>query len=131
APQNPRVLAPPHPAHPARTADRPHPPRFPNPMRSQLLSDYVIAMRGQPGFGQASALYVNFDGPIAIGADSVQVVDLATAEKTPLQLKWFDKATLFVPANTLALLPLFGTPLRAGRTYALVITEARGAKAPP
>jgi len=107
---------------------------FPNPTRSQLLSDYIIAMRGQPGFGQASALYASFDGPIdpaLVTPDSVQVVDLQTAERVPLQTKWFSAATLFVPANTLALLPLFGTPLNAGHRYALVITEAVHARAAP
>ena len=108
---------------------------FPNPERSQLLSDYVIAMRGQQGFGEASALYVGFDAPIdpaTVTADSVQVVDLATGDRAPLQTKWFGTATLFVPANTLALLPLFGTPLHEGHPYALVVTGAlRGAKGEP
>lgn len=100
---------------------------FPNPERSQLLSDYVIAMRTQPGFGQAAALYVPFDAaidPATVTPDSVQVVDLATGEKAPLQTKWFGQATLFVPANTLALLPLFGTPLHEGHQFALVVTSA-------
>ncbi|MGZ6143677.1 MAG: hypothetical protein ACXWLM_10070, partial [Myxococcales bacterium] len=100
---------------------------FPNPERSQLLSDYLIAMRGQAGFGQAAALYVPFDGaidPATVTPDSVQVVDLTTGERAPLQTKWFASSTLFLPANTLALLPLFGTPLHEGHTFALVVTGA-------
>ena len=100
---------------------------FPNPTRSQLLSDYVIAMREQQGFGLASALYVAFDGPIdpaTVTADSVYVVDLQTGDRTPLQTKWFGQASLYVPANTLALLPVFGVPLHEGHVHALVVTDA-------
>ena len=92
---------------------------FPNPEKASLLVDYEIAMREQPGFGQASALYASFDAPIdpaSVTADSVQLVDLQTAERIPLQTKWFAQASLFVPANTLALLPLYGMPLRQGHT---------------
>src|SRR5439155_19500452 len=108
---------------------------FPNPQKASLLVDYEIAMREQPGFGQASALYASFDGPIdpaSITTDSVQLVDLQTAERIPLQTKWFAQASLFVPANTLALLPLFGIPLHEGHAHALVVTEAlRDAKGDP
>ena len=100
---------------------------FPNPMRSQLLSDYVIALRSQPGFGQASALYASFDGaidPKTVTAESVQVVDLETSRRVPLRTRWFDQATLFLPAHTLAVLPLYGTPLHEGHPHALVITDA-------
>ena len=99
---------------------------FPNPFHSQLLDDYVTAMRGTQGFGQAAAMYVSFDGPIdpaTVTADTVQVVDLATQEKTPLQTKYFATASYFVPANTLALLPVFGMPLQGGHKFALVISR--------
>ena len=100
---------------------------FPNPGKSSLLSDYVIAMRsGQPGFGLASALYASFTAPVdpaTLTAQTVLLVDLATGERIPLQLKYFDQATLFVPAATLAALPLFGTPLSAAHTYAFVLTD--------
>src|SRR5437763_6659900 len=62
----------PYPTDLRRTADGLDLAGFPNPMRSQLLSDYIIAMRGQPGFRQASALYVNFDGPVQVPASAVQ-----------------------------------------------------------
>jgi len=100
---------------------------FPNPEKSQLLDDYVTAMRGTKGFGQAAALYASFDGPIdptTVTNDSVQVIDLQTGEKTPLQTKYFAAATLFVPANTLAVQPWFGVPLHEGHAHALVITES-------
>lgn len=99
---------------------------FPNPFRSQLLDDYVVALRTTPGFGQASAMYVNFDGPIdpdTVTADTVQVIDLATGEKTPLQTKYYSAATYFLPANTLAAMPLYGLPLQGGHQFALVVTR--------
>jgi hypothetical protein len=100
---------------------------FPNPGKSSLLSDYVIAMRsGQPGFGLASALYVSFTAPVdpaTLTPQTVLLIDLATGERVPLQLKYFDRATLFVPAATLAALPLFGAPLSAAHPYAFVLTN--------
>ena len=99
---------------------------FPNPGRSSLLSDYLIAMRsGQPGFGLASALYANFTGPVdpaTLTAATVLLIDLASGERVPLQLKYFPQATLFLPTATVAALPLFGAPLRTARSYALVVT---------
>ena len=100
---------------------------FPNPGRSSLLSDYVVALRGQPGFGASSALYAAFDGPIdpaTLTAASVQVVDLVTAETVPLRFQYASQGTLFLPASTVAVLPLYGAPLRAGHAHALVLTDA-------
>jgi predicted esterase len=83
-------------------------------------------MREQPGFAAAAALYASFTAPVdpaTLTADSVLLVDLATAERIPVQLKYFAQATLFLPAATVAALPLYGYPLRAGHPHALVLTD--------
>src|SRR5207302_11339580 len=50
--------------------------------------------------------------------------------RTPLRLRYSDAASLFLPAHTLAALPLYGVPFAAGHRHALVITndvrDARG-----
>lgn len=109
---------------------------FPNPERSALLSDYEVALREQTGWGGSSTLYVGFSGPIdpaslpqdvpaTLGAQSaVQLVDTVTGDRFPFTLKWLATATLFLPANTLAILPLHGAPLHAGHAHALVLTDA-------
>ena len=99
---------------------------FPNPFHSQLLDDYVVALRQTQGFGQAAAMYASFDGPIdpaTVTPDTVFVADLATGDKTPLQTKYFATATYFVPANTLSVQPLYGMPLHEGHQFALVVTR--------
>ncbi|MBS2023374.1 MAG: hypothetical protein JST92_13265 [Deltaproteobacteria bacterium] len=124
---------------------------FPNPEASGLLDDYVNALYDSvPGFGSSAAMYVQFSGALdpstiptdpaaTLATDSpIQLIDLGDLGKLagqkrdddstigarlPLKTKWFGPATLFVHANTLALLPVPGMPLLPRHTYALVLTD--------
>lgn len=124
---------------------------FPNPKASALLDTYLAALHDAvPAFGAASALYVGFSGAIdpaslpagpaeTLAAGSpVQLVDLGdlgrlgggapdpagAGDRVPLLTRWSAEATLFLPARTLALLPVPGWPLRPRHTYALVVRGA-------
>jgi hypothetical protein len=112
---------------------------FPNPGLSTLLHDYATMLgTDAPGFAAAGAIFVSFsdaidpaslpaDGPATAAAGSaVFAVDLDAPgnPRTPLRLRYTDAATLFLPAHTLAALPLYGFPLAAGDRHALVVTTA-------
>jgi len=115
---------------------------FPNPENSSLLQSYIAALHDSvTGFGTAATMYVGFSGPIdpsslptdpaATMKDTspVQVIDIDESlgyagERIPLQFNWYPTKTLFVAANTLAVRPVPGAPLRSGHQYALVVTSA-------
>ena len=115
---------------------------FPNPKSSSLLETYITALNDSvSGFGASSPLYVGFDGPIdpatlpqspaasLLPGSQVQLIDLdqsvgTAGERTPLEVKYFDQATLFVAAHTLAVRPVPGTPLRPNHKYALVVLSS-------
>jgi len=101
---------------------------FPNPERAQLLADYQgVLLADGPGFGAASAVYVSFSGALqgaSVTADNVFAVDLdASGARTPLRLRYQQNPTLFLPANTISALPLYGVPFAAGHRHALVVTD--------
>ena len=129
----------PHPTDLRKTATGLDLAGFPNPSASSLLGSYLTLVRDDaPGFAAAGALYVAFNGAIdpatlpadpasTTAADSgVFVVDLDAAPpvRFPLRLRYTDAAGLFLPAHTLAALPLYGVPLAAGHRHALVVTTA-------
>jgi hypothetical protein len=113
---------------------------FPNPKKSALLDSYTAALHDSVvGFGTASALFVSFDGPLdpstlpssadtLTPASPVQLIDLdqfgaTMGERIPLELRYTDAASLFLPPHTLAMRPVPGFPLRAAHRYALVLTD--------
>ena len=80
------------------------------------------------GFAAAGAAYVSFSGAVEPASldGAVLAVDLdsAAGTRTPLQLRYSDAPTLFLPAHTLAALPLYGFPFAAGHRHALLVTTA-------
>ncbi len=113
---------------------------FPNPKKSALLDSYLAALHDSVvGFGTASALFVSFDGPLDTStlpssaetlkaASPIQLIDLdqsgaTMGERIPLELRYTNAASLFLPPHTLSLRPVPGFPLRAAHRYALVLTD--------
>jgi hypothetical protein len=95
------------------------------------LVDYEAMLRTDgPGFGGAPPLFASFSGAVDQGSlladGAVFALDLDAPEhlRAALRLRYSDTATLFLPAHTLAALPVYGLPLAAGHRHALVITTA-------
>ena len=136
-------LAYPFPADHRRTdAGGPSFATFPRSNGGRILRDYLRVLEEDlDGFGLNSAVYVRFDSPIATysltaadgfrlyGTDALQLVDISPSSPDygrfiPVRWEWWDTATPYIPANTLAVAPMWGFPLRESTTYALVVTTA-------
>ncbi len=116
---------------------------FPNPAQVSLLDQYLEAARTEvTGFGTNSPLYLHFTGSsISLStlpqtpADSLvpnasmYLVDIDPSsarygERVPLQWSYQITGTDYMPSDTLAVLPVYGFPLRGATQYALVLTTA-------
>lgn len=115
---------------------------YPNPRQVPLIVNYVDSMKGvSRGFSPAAAGLARFTGPLdpaslpaspveALGAaSSVQLIDIDPAspehgERKLVSLEFHAEAGVYWPENALAFMPSFGTPLRPGTRYALVVTDA-------
>jgi hypothetical protein len=114
---------------------------FPNPRLVPLLDTYVAASKGLlHGFSPTSAIYLRFTGaidPSTLPADppaatkpdaSVQLVDVDPASPEHGQRKlvstfWREEQGVYWQADTLAVMPMLGQPLRPKTRYALVVTR--------
>lgn len=119
---------------------------FYDPFQSVLLRDYVAATKGLlSGFSPAAAMYMRFSAdvdPATLPADpgaatestsSLQLVDVDPAspdrgKRRPIDVQFRAPKGVYIPADTLAVLPLPGMPLRPKTRYALVATNALKAK---
>lgn len=115
---------------------------FYDPFQSTLLRDYVAATRGLlSGFSPAAAMYMRFTAdidPSTLPADpgvsaqtgsSIQLVDVDPAspdrgKRRPIEIAFRAPKGVYIPADTLSVLPLPGMPLRPKTRYALVATNA-------
>lgn len=112
---------------------------FPNPTNSPILAQIIGLIEEQTdGWSANAAAYVSFDGPLDPGSlprdPAATLLPEATiflapldpqgqlGERVPLVLQYHAEATLFLPAHTLAAMPVPGFPLVGGRRYALVVT---------
>jgi len=118
---------------------------FPHVAELDIISDYAAEASKLDGFGTQSPIYVRFDRPLDTGllpepAASRQVgsnlllVDIdpdspERGRRFPVTWDFQEDATRWQPDNLLAVAPVWGRPLRAATTYALVF--GRGAVSPP
>lgn len=123
---------------------------FPN-QRNQndsVLQRIVQAIEADTGgFGTAATLYMAFDGlidPTTLPADAaasmtdgsnLMLVDIdpdsaEAGRRWPIEWRIGYDATLYLPANTLAVRLVEGSALRPQTTYALVITDSAAEPAP-
>lgn len=110
---------------------------FPGVGTFAILDKYLAVAATLEGYGTNAPIYVPFDGPI----DRASLPDVASSETpdAPLMLLDIDpdsptrgarvpftwdleeEGTSWQPANLLALQPVWGFPLRAATTYAVVV----------
>lgn len=120
---------------------------FPNPSTLPLLAQYVTQSEGLlKGFSVTAATTLRFtseldsatlpvDPPASLLPDSsVQIVDVDPAspergKRHLAQVHLQTKAGVYWQANTLAVLPMLGRPLRPNTRYAVVVTNKIRAKA--
>lgn len=114
---------------------------YPNPFEVRLLGEYVQSTKGLlDGFSPVSAIYLRFTAPIdtsTLPADppatlasdaSVQIVDVDDAspergKRRLAQLRFQKGEAVYIPADTLAVMPMIGAPLRPRTKYAVVVTN--------
>ena len=115
---------------------------FPDPTNSSMIQTYFpLIAANTKGWGNNSAIYFRFEAALdknslpQTAADSmasaatvflinVDAGSAARGERIPLVWKFYNQATLFVPANTLALQMVAGFSLKPATTYAAVITRS-------
>ena len=119
---------------------------WPNPFQNPLLKAYIEATDHLlDGFSPAATIYLRFTQPIdpsTLPADppastdanaSVQLVDVDAAspevgKRRLVQIHWREEEGTYWASNTLAVMPIFGRPLRPKTKYALVVTNKVRAK---
>ncbi len=107
---------------------------FPNPNGAQTLEDYLQLFQSAPGYSSSGALYFHVEGGVdpsslpaspaaSMGASaSLFLVELAHPEvRIPVELALYPEATSFLPAGTVAVLPLLGAIF--DEPAALVVTR--------
>ncbi len=115
---------------------------FFDPFQSVLVRDYVAATKGLlNGFSPAAAIYMRFTDdvdPASLPKDpgaateasaSIQLVDVDPAspergKRRPIETSFRAPVGVYIPKDTLAVLPMPGLPLRPKTRYALVATNA-------
>jgi pimeloyl-ACP methyl ester carboxylesterase len=114
---------------------------FPNPHEGELFGVLLrTAHRLSAGWGLSSPIYLPFTGAIdpatlpvsaASSLDRSATVRLfaidppspAYLQRVPIEARWLDSTTPFLPGHVLAVRPLPGFPLAPGTRYALVVTD--------
>ena len=113
---------------------------FPNPTASTTLDDYLLLVEEMQGYACNAAIYVGIAAdldaqtlPTVVASRddknaSVQLIDIdpdspARGDRFPLTWK-MAQAGLFLPTQTLQVMPVLGRPLRQATRYALVVTTA-------
>jgi pimeloyl-ACP methyl ester carboxylesterase len=108
-----------------------------------LLQSYMdlVAKNASSGFGLGSAVFFRFTGAIdkaclpttpeesLLDGASVSLVNIDTAsasygKRTPVRLQFTEDEGKYIGANHLSVLPVAGTPLDPGTTYAAILTDA-------
>lgn len=115
---------------------------FYDPFQSVLVRDYVAATKGLlNGFSPAAAIYMRFSDdvdPATLPKDpgaatdksaSLQLIDVDPAspdrgKRRPIETAFRAAQGVYIPKDTLAVLPMPGMPLRPKTRYALVATNA-------
>jgi len=115
---------------------------FYDPFESVLLRDYVATTRGLlDGFSPAGAVYLRFThdldpaslprdpGESAKAESAIQLIDVdpkspELGKRRPVETSFRAAAGVYIPKDTLSVLPLPGMPLRPHTRYALVCTKA-------
>ena len=118
---------------------------FPNPGEVGLVQKYLDLAASLDGFGTNPTIYVRFDG--ALDTDLLpdpegSVTDDATVylldidpqspdwgTRVPISWDYQPTETAYQPADLLSVQPVWGFPLRANTSYALVVTTAIAAPA--
>lgn len=111
-----------------------------NPQGLPLLASYISATKGlMDGFSPAAAIHMRFsteldlaslpaDPSVSVAPSSaVQLIDVdpkspERGTRVPVELSFRGPEGVYIPQNTLAVLPLPGKPLRPRTRYALVVT---------
>ncbi|MGC4122136.1 MAG: hypothetical protein QM765_47670 [Myxococcales bacterium] len=115
---------------------------FPNAARSSLVEAYAqLGAASLDGFSTNGAIYVAFDGaldpaslPTGLSADGpLQIVDVTAGspelgQRRPVRWELHEKKGRYLAANTLAVAPAAGFPLREKTTYALLVDDRLKAK---
>jgi pimeloyl-ACP methyl ester carboxylesterase len=108
---------------------------FPNPGESVTIEDFKDTFSNSlKAWGTQSGAFFFFDraldassvsaGPASLGASSsVWIMDVESRERFPVDAKFFPEHP-WLPANTLAVLPHAGSPLRSARKYVFALTRA-------
>lgn len=108
---------------------------FPNPAAIPLVQTYVELAATLPGFGTNAPIYLAFepDGPaLDLGAlpspeqscaegSPLRLIDLELGLCVPVRWEYHHPQTLYLPAATLAVAPVFGFPLHPGHRHALLL----------
>ena len=121
---------------------------FPGSEENALLRMFLGDFSEMQGFGLNAPVYFRFSGPLdptffPTSAESLEdgspafLVNIEAdstrrGERIPIQLAFYQSALTYIPANLLAVVPLFGFPLEESARYAVVITrelrDGRGAR---
>lgn len=110
---------------------------FPNPAAIPLVQTYVDLAATLTGFGTNTPIYVQFEGDAPLldlallptpeescAEDSpLRLVELPSGACQPIQWAFWEEETLYLPARTLAVAPVFGFPLRPGTAHALLLDQ--------
>lgn len=116
---------------------------FPNPYDGETLEEYLGLFQTAPGFSSSGALYFHVEGGVdasslpqtpaaSMASDATMfLVELAHPERRiPIEHQRYDEATSFLPAGSVAVLPLLGAVV--DEPAALVVTKrARHASSAP
>ena len=114
---------------------------IPNPINNPMVMRYQMLMANRvAGYSTIGAVYFRFNSPIdtstlpaslaasAMPPANVQLIDIDPmssqhGQRHPLQSYFRERAGRYWSANTLAIAPAFGHPLRGHTRYAAVITR--------
>jgi pimeloyl-ACP methyl ester carboxylesterase len=114
---------------------------FPNPNNLAIVNNYLgYAQEKLDGFSLTPSIGFRFDASInpatitavkktRSAASAVQIINIDTdsseyGQRTAVQIHWWgDEKAQYLSPNTLTLQPIFGTPLKAGTTYAALVTR--------
>jgi predicted esterase len=105
--------------------------RFPNPGKGSLIETlFTTGDHLVHGFGLSAPIYLPFSGALDAASLDDATVFLAAvdpsssayARRVPVEWRFLDAATLFLPGHVLAVRPVPGFPLEPKTRYALVVT---------